>query len=247
MPEPSGFRDLIENVLHPWANLRKIQGLDRLPDRRVSRPKQYPNEYDPLRNTGQAQAIYKALGLFGHEESRIQLYEDYREMDYDAIISGVLDAFGEDASQIDAEQGRVVWVTSNSADIKRIATRCLERTQQEQRAFPTMRQASRDGDVFEHIAAARGEGVIALKAYEPWQVSRIEDDIGRLVGFAPSDDRGNPSRADTHSVPYFKVLHYRLPARDLTSIYGAGASFLWGSRITWRELQLMLEIGRAHV
>lgn len=236
-----GFRDLLENVLHPWANLRRIQGLDRLPDRRVSRPKQHPADYDPLRGTGQAHSIYKALGLFGQTESRIQLYEDYREMDYDSIISSVLDSFGEDAAQIDAEQGRAVWCTSGNLDVQKIVTRCLDRTHQEQRAFPTMRQMGRDGDVFEHIAAARGEGVIALRAYEPWQVARIEDDISRLIGFAPADDRGCASRQETNSVPYYKALHYRLPARNLTGVYGAESSFLWGARITWRELQLMLD------
>jgi hypothetical protein len=232
---------MAEAILHPWANLRKIQGLDRLPDRRVSNRKQHPADMDPLRGAGQAQAIYKALGLYAQEESRIELYESYREMDYDAIISGVLDAFGEDASQVDPEQGRSVWASAANMDVQKIVMRCLERTYQEQRAFPTMRQTSRDGDVLEHVAAARGEGVIALKAYEPWQVARIEDDIGRLVGFSPADDRGNPSRAETHSVPYYKVLHYRLPARDLTDVYGARSSFLWGSRTTWRELQLMLD------
>jgi hypothetical protein len=50
-----------------------------------------------------------------------------------------------------------------------------------------------------------------------------------------------PSRVESHAVPYYKVVHYRLPARNLTSVYGAEASFLWGSRVTWRELQLMLD------
>ena len=234
---------LTEMVLHPWSNLRKIQGLDRLPDRRLSRKRtdNRQQDYDPLRGAGQAQAIYKALGLYAQEESRIELYENYREMDYDSIISGVMDAFGEDASQLDPEHGRVTWCSANNPDIQQIVTRCLDRTQQDHVAFPTIRQLGRDGDVFTHPAAQRGRGVIALKAYEPWQVARIEDEIGRLTGFAPSDDRGQPSKGDTHSVPFWKVLHYRLPPRNLTEIYGAGSSLLWGARVTWRELQLMLD------
>ena len=238
---PRRRQSLSEMILHPWANLKKIQGLERLPDRRVAKHKQHPGDYDPLVGTGSASAIYKALGLYAQEESRIELYENFREMDYDAIISGVMDAFGEDASQVDPEQGRVVWCSANNLDIQQIVTRCLDRTQQDQRAFPTIRQLARDGDVFKHIAAARGDGVIATKAYDPWQVARIEDDIGRLTGFAPSDDRGNPSKEESNAVPYYKVLHYRLPSRDLKQIYGADASLLWGSRITWRELQLMLD------
>jgi len=232
---------LQEMILHPWANLKKIQGLDRLPDRRVAKHKQHPADYDPLRGAGAASAIYKALGLYSQEESRIELYENFREMDYDAIISGVIDAFGEDASQVDPETGRVVSCTAANSDVQKIVTQCLDRTQQDQKAFPTMRQLARDGDVFSHVAAARGDGVIATKAYDPWMVARIEDDIGRLIGFAPADDRGNPSKEASHSVPYYRALHYRLPSRDLKQIYGADASFLWGSRITWRELQLMLD------
>jgi hypothetical protein len=230
-------------VLHPYSNLRKIQGLDRLPDRRVSKGHQTSrNPYDPLRGGGgQSQAIYQALGLYGREESRIGLYENYREMDYDSIISGVIDAFGEDASQLDPEHGRVVWCSANNSDIQQVVTRCLDRTQQDHKAFPTIRQLGLDGDVFTHPAAARGKGVIALKAYEPWQVARIEDEIGRLVGFSPSDDRGEPTRGETNSVPFWKVLHYRLPSRNLTDIYGAKAGLLWGARTTWRELQLMLD------
>jgi len=239
--QPRRKQSLSEMILHPWANLKKIQGIERLPDRRVAKHKQHPGDYDPLVGAGQAQAIYKALGLYAQEESRIELYENFREMDYDSIISGVMDAFGEDASQVDPEQGRVVWCSANNLDVQKIVTRCLDRTQQDQRAFPTIRQLARDGDVFKHLAAARGDGVIATKAYDPWQVARIEDDIGRLTGFAPSDDRGNPSKEDTNAVPYYKVLHYRLPSRDLKQIYGADASLLWGSRITWRELQLMLD------
>jgi len=227
-------------VMHPWRNLRRIQGLERLPDRRSSKSK-FPVDPDPLRAAGQSQAIHKALGLYAQEESRVELYESYREMDHDPVISGVLDAFGEDAAQLDPEHGRIVWPTADNSDVKQIVTRCLDRVGVDAKAFPTMRQLARDGDVLTHVAGSRGQGVIALKAYDPWAVARIEDDIGRLTGFAPSDDRGNPNKAETNAVPYYKVLHYRLPARDLTDIYGAQASFLWPARITWRELQLMLD------
>ena len=225
---------LFEMVLHPLANLRKIQGLDRLPDRRVSKHKQHPADYDPLRGEGMAQAIYKALGLYAQEESRIELYENFREMDYDAVISAVLDAFGEDASQIDPEHGEVMWVEAGNSDTRAIVQRALHRMGAHDLAFPVERTLGRDGDVFMHIAAARGEGVIALRAYDPWAVARVEDDIGRLTGFAPSDDRGNPSKADTKAVPAWKVAHFRLPARDLTNIYGAESSFLWGARFRLR-------------
>ena len=236
-------QSLREMVLHPFANLKAIQGLDRLPDRRVTKtPKRMADQADPLRQgAGAASNMYKALGLYSHEDSRVQLYEWYREMDYDAIIARVLDEFAHDACQINPETNRVVAVTARNTQIKTLVERALARGRWEERAPQVTRAMGRDGDVFMHLATARGEGVVATRPYEPWQVARIEDDIGRLIGFCPADDRGCPVREESHSVPYWKVAHFRLPSRNLAEIYGAEASYLWGSRITWRQLQLMLD------
>jgi Bacteriophage T4-like portal protein (Gp20) len=240
MSKPS----LWEMVSHPIATLNKIQGLNRLPDRRVSKhrrggygsPGQEP---DPLRRDSRMTALAKALGVYALMESRVELYENYREMDSDPMIAAVLDAFAEDAAQKDAEHKRIVWIESPNEDIRRIGTETLDRTRVDQWAFPAMRAMGRDGDVFMHVAAARGVGVVALRPYEPWTVARIEDDIGRLTGFAPANESGLPGNIERSSVPHYRVLHFRLPPRELTDRYGAASSFLWGSRIVWRELQLM--------
>lgn len=236
-------QSITEMVLHPFANLKAIQGLDRLPDRRISmKPSRAADNRDPLRQgAGTAAGMYKALGLYSYEESRVQLYENFREMDYDAIIARIIDEFSGDACQINPETNRVVSVTSKNGEIKTLVERALARGRWEERAPQITRAMARDGDVLMHLATARGGGVVATRPYEPWQVARIEDDIGRLIAFAPADDRGEPMKEQSHSVPYWKVAHFRLPPRNLTDIYGAEASYLWGSRITWRQLQLMLD------
>jgi hypothetical protein len=233
--------DLWEMVAHPYATLRKLYGLDRLPDRRVSRSSRTTGQEpaDPLRRFGPAEDIYRGMGLQGLEETRVDLYPQFREMDGDPMIAAVLDAFGDDAGQVDSENKRVVWCESDNPDITRIAHRTMDRLGIESAAFPIMRSLARDGDVLEHVALARGEGVVALRAYEPWAVARIEDQIGRLIGFSPADERGEPARKDQAAVEPYKVLHFRLPPRERTQSYGAGSSFLWGSRIIWREYQLM--------
>lgn len=236
-------KSLSEMILHPWSTLRRVQGLDRLPDRRVSKHPLHgqPDSADPLRASGRAHAIYKALGVYALEESRVELYENYREMDTDPMIAAVLDAFAEDAGQFDPEHKRTVWVEAPNEDIQRVVTRTLDRLHIEQLAYPVMRSLARDGDVFMHAATAAGQGVVALRAYEPWTVARIEDDIGRLLGFAPADEQGKPANKDQRSVPFYQVLHFRLPPREMTDDYGASSSFLWGSRILWRQLQLMFD------
>jgi hypothetical protein len=185
--------------------------------------------------------MYKALGLYSYEESRVQLYENFREMDYDALIARILDEFSGDACQGSPEHNRVVWVTAQNSQTKMLVERALARGRWEERAPQITRGMGRDGDVFMHLATARGEGVVATRPYEPWQVARIEDDIGRLTAFAPADDRGEPMKQQSHSVPYWKVAHFRLPPRNLAEVYGAESSYLWGSRINWRQLQLMLD------
>jgi hypothetical protein len=235
-------QSLTEMVLHPFANLKAVQGLDRLPDRRVTKTPRRSADSDPLRSDlGRASSVYKALGLYAQEESRVELYENYREMDYDALIARILDAFGEDASQLSPENNRVIWVTAKNAQTKMLVERCIARGRWEERAPQVERAMARDGDVLMHLATARGVGVVATRAYEPWQVARIEDDIGRLIGFAPSDDRGNAVKTQSHTVPYWRVAHFRLQPRNLSEMYGATSSYLWGSRITWRQLQLMLD------
>lgn len=235
-------RSLTEMLTHPWATLAHIQGLQRLPDRRVSKHRagygRGGEEPDPIRK-GRVQNLYRALGIYALQENRMELYENYREMDSDPMIAAVLDAFAEDAAAKDSEHKRVVWAESPNEDIRKIVTDCLDRCRIDEWAFPVMRGVARDGDVFMHIAAARGDGVVALRPYEPWSVSRIEDDIGRLIGFAPANEQGNPSQTDKNSVAHYRALHFRLPPRELTYHYGAQSSFLWGSRIVWRQLQLM--------
>lgn len=240
-PQRGQLRETLNMVTHPWATLRKVQRLDRLPDRRVSKTPSSPSRdsQDPLRVYGTAKSLYKALGVYALEETRGELYENFREMDTDPMIVAVLDAFGDDAAQFDPEHKAVVWVESNNHDIARILTRTLTRLNIDSLAFPIMRTLARDGDAFEHVALARGEGALALRAYEPWTVARLQDDIGRLIGFAPANDQGEPTRKETNTVPPYKVLHFRLPPRSRLDDYGAASSFLYGSRIVWRQLQLM--------
>ena len=239
---PPRNESLWEMVAHPWAALKRLQGLDRLPDRRVTRHPLRPGDSaDPIRaaNNNRLQSIYRALGVYALEESRIELYQNFREMDTDPMVSSVLDAFGEDAGQLDPEHRRIVWCDAANSEISKIVLATMDRLRVEHYAFPVMRTLARDGDVFFHVAAAKGQGILALRPYEPWAIARIEDDIGRLIGFAPADEMGCPTRVDTNSAQPYQVLHFRLPSRALTTSYGALSSFLWGSRVTWRELQLM--------
>lgn len=246
LPQPRG---LLEMVMHPWAALKAIQGLDRLPDRRVgrsvrNRPGGAPrgvDPVDPIRSSDRAAQFYKAIGIYAFEDSRIELYAQFHEMDFDAMISSVLDAFATEAGQIDYERRRVVWCEAGNVDIQTINTRCLDRLQIDQRAFPIMRALGKNGDFMAHLHGAQNEGVVAIRPYRPFHVARVEDNIGRLLGFSPADEQGNPTQTDTRAIQAHQGAHWRLPPKEVDDIYGAGSSFLWGARIIWRQLQLMYD------
>lgn len=236
--------------MHPWATLKTIQHLNKLPDRRISQHRRNRGQpigaidpTDPIRtpNGPRDNAYYKAIGLYAFEDTRPDLYAQFFEMDFDAIISQVLDAFATEATQVDYERRRVVWVESNNADIQRILTKTLDRLKIDYRAFPICRSLARDGDVMAHLHGAANEGVVAIKPYKPFQVARLEDSIGRLLGFCPADSQGFATQADQRSIQAYQGAHWRLPPRDLEDIYGVESSFLWGSRVVWRELQMMLD------
>jgi hypothetical protein len=240
--EPWYTRSLTEMMLHPWATFRHLQGINRLPDRRVSRHPIHPRDAgDPIRrNTANTPgALDYAMGINALEETRIELYAIFREMDTDPMVSMVLDAFGGDASQLDPEHKRIVWCEATNSQVQQRVHACLDRNRMDAKAFPIMRCLSREADVFYHIQGEPGKGIVAIRAYKPWEVARVEDDIGRLIAFSPADERGLPAKKDTNSAQFYQVLHFRLPPRELTEIYGAMSSFLHGSRVVWRELQLM--------
>lgn len=241
-------RNFVEMVLHPWANLKRIQQLDRLPDRRVSRSQRNRgrpgmgsrDNTDPIRGgKDRAQQFYQAIGVYAFEDTRIELYSQYHEMDFDAMIAAVLDAFATEATQVDYERRRVVWVEAPNEEVQQIVTRTLDRLGMDKRAFPICRALAKQGDVFAAVHASQNEGVVAIKPYKSYEAARIEDNIGRLIGFAAADEHGNPQQVADRSVLAHQCLHFRLPPKQLDDIYGAESSFLWGGRITWRQLQLM--------
>ncbi len=234
-------RNLAEMIVYPWSNLRKIQNLDRRPDMGRAFMAPYPPEKqkskDPIERGSRSGDWVENIVGSQRELSRLEYYAVYREMDMDPMISAVLDAFSEEATQRDFETGRTVWVTSPNEDVKKIVLRCLDRIGMEDAAFPIVRAFGKYGDCFESVISSRNAGVQVLKPYDPWDVARIEDDLGRLEAFAPCDSTGKEIKVDTHSVPFYKALHYRLLGRERKNIYGS--SLLWGSREKWRQLQLI--------
>jgi len=232
---------LSEMVMFPWSALRRLQGVDRRPDVGRSYPSAFPvdktKSRDPIERGSRAgDWVAKVIGI-QRELTRLELYAIYREMDMDPLVTAVLDAYAEDATQRDFEHGRMVWVSARNDEVKKLVMECLERMGIEECGYPIVRSMLKYGDNFEHNSLALNEGIKSIRPYDPWDVGRQEDEDGRLMGFAPCDATGRVTKYDTNSLPFYKVLHFRLRGRERRDIYGS--SLLWGSRENWRKLQLM--------
>lgn len=240
-------KSLREMIAHPWAAFKAIQRLDALPDRRVSLSRRNRPQWgagdpaDPIRGGDRASEYFQAIGVYAFEDTRTELYAQFHEMDFDALIAQILDAFATEATQTDYERRAVVWVESENKEIQQIGTRSLNRWRMHERAFQYCRALAKDGDVMAHLHGAPGQGVLAIKPYKPYQIARIEDRIGRLIGFAPADEQGSPTQVEQRSILAHQACHFRLPPKELDDPYGAESSFLWGARIIWRQLQLMFD------
>lgn len=233
--------DLLEMVMFPWSNLARIQGLQRRPEMGRSYPVPQPRDKsrskDSIeRGSRSGDWVDQIIGT-QRQYTRLELYAIYREMDMDPLITAVLDAYAEDATQRDFENGRTVWPTARNAEVKKIILRCLDRMQIEDVAFPIVRSCCKMGDQFERVVAAKNAGILHIRGYDPWDVARIEDEDGRLEAFSPCDAEGRPAKVSENAVPFYKVLHFRLRGHKRNDIYGT--SLLWGSREKWRQLQLI--------
>lgn len=92
-------------------------------------------------------------------EDRETQYSSYDEMSTDSVIAAALEMYADDATSYD-EQGRIIWVESDSDEIARAANRLLDILEIPERAWKHIHQACKYGDYY-------------LKLY---RVGELEDD-----------------------------------------------------------------------
>lgn len=228
---------LIEAVLHPFAVLQRVYGKDA----GAGDPKRPPNPLDLRRFQREQQnaldAVYRRYdpNAVVHRNQRYRVYD---EMDCDPMVTSVLDAFAEETTQRNPDNGRIVWVEAPNAKIQKILNDFLEHVEADNSAFGIIRSIAKYGDDFEGVPAVRSNGIRRMVPYLPYDVARIEDVEGALTSFAPANDEGVPqSTSPENLVPYYSVIHFRLHGRKRSALYGD--SLLSNSLDAWRNLQMV--------
>ncbi len=170
---------------------------------------------------------------------RHSIYKDVEEMDQDDIISSALDLLAEDATQVDINTGKTLWVESKNPEIQRIATDLLRDLETEDEIFAITREVAKYGDSFSALLQEKKEdntpgGIVKLQWRDPKMMWRHEDDLGRLLGFS----FGEVACDDKESLsPPWAYVHFRLLGRDRGSKYGT--SVIFPVRRLYRKLSMM--------
>jgi len=182
-------------------------------------------------------------------------YSDYEQMDDYPDINSTLDIYSDDATQVDSESRKTVWIECQNEEIKvDLEDVFHKRIKIEEGAWEMTRMTCKYGNDFEEIIVGE-QGVIGLNYMPPATVRRIQGNRGALKGFVQSysadmqidpatfdkikADQGKAlsKRSDMAVFEDWRVVHFRLRSKNRSSVYG------WGigepARWVWKRLTLL--------
>jgi len=163
-------------------------------------------------------------------EDRHYLIQLYTDMEKDEIIGAVLDAYAEEATQRSYENDKIVWIHSDSEDIKNFGEEFLDKIKCDYNVFSLVRTIAWYGYDFELVVGDFGKGILELKPLDLSKIERVEES-GILKGFQFTGGSG--------SITYqpWDIIHFRNLSRKRTNIYGD--SILYSARKIWKKLQMI--------
>lgn len=145
----------------------------------------------PMSGQDMTQAYgYDALADFLRlEHDLLSRYIDYEEMDDYDLIANAIDIFSDDATQLDIDRKRTVWVSSADKTIAEIGDDLFHRRLRiDEEIWEIARTVVKYGNDFEEVLLTN-DGVVGLNYLAPATVRRIEGPRGELYGFV-QDFRG---------------------------------------------------------
>lgn len=205
---------------------------------------------------------YHAFGATGYdnlsstlklENSMLERYADYEEMDDYPEISSALDIYADDATVPDSLTGFTVNVKSKSDEVNTLLNTMLhKKVKIDEQIWPITRTLTKYGNSYAELLVD-DTGVVGINPLPSPTVRRIETKKGSLLGFVQdssgkfSVDKGMIIKAlkdpdgprlvkgsETVIFERSEVVHWRLIGKNLASEYGY--SVLDSARWIWRRL-----------
>jgi hypothetical protein len=209
----------LDSVIPDYFNLRKAFGLDQ------------EIGQEPMFNTeggadgGKISEFYNRQTMGAN--NRAALYTLVSEMSSHPLISAALDIYASEATVPDPISGKVCWVESPDPAVRQSLQDLLTKLGLDgERAYGICHSLSEYGDCFEHIVPG-DQSVAALKYVHPSRLTRIEDQYGRLQGFAAGilnkDDakweENLEKKPEMISYPW-DFVHFRIQSSNRESVHG---------------------------
>jgi len=194
-------------------------------------------------------------------------FRDYESMDEYPEISSAIDIYADDATQIDSQKNRAIWVTADEPRIEKILDHDLLQVnlRLDDEIWEIARTLVKYGQDYEELLVSSA-GVIGLNFLPAPTMRRVEDRWGNIVGFlqdfklkfAISVEEMNELLAQKNKVntstdaeksdpqdPMYglsvfepwEVVHFRLRSKYRRSVYGY--SVIETSRWIWRRLTIL--------
>ncbi len=195
--------------------------------------------------------VSEALGL---DRRLLHRFGDYEQMDEYGDINSALDIYADDATQIDSERRKSVWIDCQNEKIKTdLEDMFYKRLQIEENIWEIARQTCKYGNDYEEILVG-SDGVIGLNFLPPATVRRIQRGSS-LLGFVQSysqDMQIDPKtfekmkldqgaamseRRDSAVFEDWRVVHFRLRSKHRNSTYGWSVTD--SARHSWKRLMLL--------
>ena len=176
-----------------------------------------------------------------YEVAKNELFRDYELMDNDPIIASALDIYS-DESTVNSIEKEILTIKTDNAKIHKILHNLFyDIMNVEFNLWSWIRNLTKYGDFFLNLEIIDKYGVVNIKPFSPYDVTRLEDhdpSNPKLVQFEiTTDSPGMGSIHDKKIFENYEVAHFRFLSDSNYLPYGK--SMIEGARRIWKQLTLM--------
>jgi len=201
------------------------------------------DRYNRLMSSGYGTGKWAAAqnAKSAYEVAKNELFRDYELMDSDPIIASALDIYS-DESTVNNIEDEILTIKTDNAKVHKILHNLFYDIMNiEFNLWSWIRNLTKYGDFFLNLEIIDKYGVVNIKPFSPYDVTRLEDhdpSNPKLVQFEiTTDSPGVGSIHDKKIFENYEVAHFRFLSDSNYLPYGK--SMIEGARRIWKQLTLM--------
>ena len=234
---------MTERLRHAWDILRGVKQATKSPQQ-GTKAQRFGGPAGATDDDLQVlSASYEYYRSYTHlEPDRITIYSDMDEMYQYVLCHAALEAYVEDATQLDTRTQLALWVQAENPHIQAEVMHLLEVLEIEDRLEGDFWGTAKYGDHFNLLLMEQGKGVFDAIPLEPRIVHRHQDRRRVLTGFSVGDIASDDEATRAKIVKWqpWDMVHFRNKGKR-AAIDPYGAPFFLSVRLIYKVLKLMEE------